>query len=150
MSATWFSPACLAHSAGSTLDAVLSKISDSSRISGIEVIEETGTTSDHFLIEFKIPVLCAFNSISSKTVTFRDYSSFDLDGFVLDILSSDLSNCEKFVNLDNAIRLYDDILNSLINKHAPIKTKVVTNKNKRPKWWNADCQQAQRNRRQAE
>ena len=83
-------------------------------------------------------------------MTFRDYSSFDLDGFVLDILSFNLSNCKKFVNLDNALRLYDDILNSYINKHASIKTKFVKSKIKKPKWWNSDCQQAQRNRRQAE
>ena len=136
------------HSAGSTLDAVLSRTSNISLIS--DVVEETGTTSDHFLTEFKISVTYPAKPCSLKTVSFREYSSFDLDSFVSDIHDSDLGVCQKFVDIDNALSLYENILTSLLDRHAPIRTKMVKEKFEKPKWWNSDCQQARRKKRQAE
>ena len=116
----------------------------------VDVAEETGTTSDHFLTEFKISVTYPAKPCSLKTVSFREYSSFDLDGFVSDIHDSDLGDCQKFVDLDHALSLYENILISLLDRHAPIRTKMVKEKFEKPKWWNSDCQQARRKKRQAE
>ena len=136
------------HSAGSTLDAVLSRTSNILLISDVDVVEETGTTLDHFLTEFKISVTYPAKPCSLKTVSFREYSSFDLDSFISDINDSDLGDCQKFVDLDNALSLYENILT--LDRHAPIRTKMVKEKFEKPKWWNSDCQQARRKKRQAE
>ena len=68
--------------------------------------------------------------------------------FVQAINSSDLCIYSKFKSLDHALVLYDTVLNSLLNTHAPLRTKRV--KTGAAKWWNSKCQQAHRERQQAE
>ena len=46
------------HIAGNTLDAVLTKDYDNNFIANIDVIEDTGTSSDHYLITFDVSVSC--------------------------------------------------------------------------------------------
>ena len=46
------------HIAGSTLDAVLTKDYDNNFIANIDVIEDTGTSSDHYLITLDVFVSC--------------------------------------------------------------------------------------------
>ena len=47
-------------------------------------------------------------------------------------MNSDLGDCQKFVDLDNALSLYENILTSLLDRHAPIRTKMVTEKFEKP------------------
>ena len=128
------------HIAGNTLDAVLIKDYDNKFIANIDVIEDTGTSSDHYLITFDVSVSCLQKSTLTKIVTFRDFSNVDLDAFVQAINSSDLCNHSKFKSLDHALILYDTVLNSLLNAHAPLRTNRV--KTSAVKWWNSKCQQA--------
>ena len=46
------------HIAGNTLDAVLTKDYDNNFIANIDVIEDTETLSDHYLITFDVSVSC--------------------------------------------------------------------------------------------
>ena len=128
------------HIAKNTLDAVLIKNYDNNFIANVDVIEDTRTSSDHYLITFDVSVSCLRKPTLTKTVTFKDFSNFDLDAFVQAINSSDLCNHNKFKSLDHALILYDTVLNSLLNVHAPLRTKRV--KTGDVKWWNSKCQQA--------
>ena len=136
------------HVAGNTLDAVLTKDYDNKFIGNIDVIEDNGTSSDHYLITFDVSVSCLWKPTPSKIVTFKDYSNFDLEAFVQAINSSDLCNHSKFKSLGHDLVLYDTVLNSLLNTHAPLGTKRV--KTGAAKWWNSKCQQACQKQRQAE
>ena len=130
------------HVAGNTLDAVLTKDYDNNFIANTDVIKDTGTSSDHYLITSGVFVSCPRKTTSSKIVTFRDYSNFDLEIFVPAITSSDLCNHSKFESLDHVLVLYDTALNSLLNTRAPLRTKRV--KTGAAKWWNSKCQQIHR------
>ena len=113
------------HIAGNTLDDVLTKDYDNNFIANIDVIEDTGTSSDDYLITFDVSVSCLCKPTLKKIVTFKNFSNFDLDTFVQAINSSDLCNHNKFKSLDHALILYDTVLNSLLNTHAPLRTKRV-------------------------
>ena len=80
-------------------------------------------------------------------MSYRDFSGFDVSSLAKDIKNSDLDNHNKFINLENALSLDNNILKSLLDKHAPIKTKRKSDKI--PKWWNSGCQQTCTVRRQA-
>ena len=128
------------HVAGNTLDAVLTKDYDNDSITNIDFIEDTWTSSDHYLITFDVFVSCLQKTTLSKIVAFRDYSNFDLETFVQAINGSDLCNHSKFQSLDHALALYDTVLNSLLYTHAPLRTNRA--KTGAAKWWNSKCQQA--------
>ena len=124
----------------------LTKDYDNNFTANIDIIEDTGTSTDHYLITFDISVSFLRKPTLTKIVTFRDYSNFDLEAFVQAINSSDLCNHSKFKSLDHALVLYDTVLSSLLNTHALLRTKRA--KTGAAKWWNSKCQQACRERRQ--
>ena len=99
------------HIAGNTLNAVLIKNYDNNFIVNIDITEDTGTSSDHYLITFDVSISCLQKPTTSKIVTFRDLSNFGLDTFIQAINTSDLCNHSKFKSLDHALVLYDTVLN---------------------------------------
>ena len=87
------------HIAGNILDPVLTKDYDNNFIANIDVLEDTGTSSDHYLINFDVSVSCLQKPTLTNIVTFRDFSNFNLDTFVQAINSLDLCNHSKFKSL---------------------------------------------------
>lgn len=132
------------HVDGNTLDLVLTSSSSSSNIPLKNINIESGRCiSDHFLLTFDLPVSLSTNNLKKKLeqVTYRDFSNFDIEGFRLDILNSDLSSSD-FDSTDDAVKTYHDTLVNLLDKYAPYKT--VTIKPQRSPWWNLRCQMARR------
>ena len=136
------------HIAGGTLDLVLTRnnITDNLPITKLEVETTTGTTSDHFLVSFEIPVSgTALTETKSEIKEFRELSKIDIDSFKSDILSSPLNSPELFTSLDDTVELYNSTLTTLLDKHAPVVTRKF--KTNDTPWWNIKCQDARTKRR---
>ena len=142
------------HVVGSTqkknglLDLVLTKTSYTSKIVSISNIPRIDhcTGSDHNLIK-TVNNFEAMQSVKEK-IQYRNYKNIDLENFKRDILNSKLCNPGDYVDVSNAVNVYDSCLTELINNHAPLISKFV-NKDHSP-WWNEACRDAQRKRRKAE
>ena len=136
------------HIADGILDIVLTRTNaaDKIDINSIQVTP-TVTTSDHFLVSFS----CDFPYISktaSEKVAFRNLKKINIDELKKDITKSILSNPEVFSNLDEAVHNYNQELQNLFEKHAPLQEKIL-NTHRSP-WWTYECQVARRKRRKAE
>ena len=85
----------------------------------------------------------------AKRVTYRKTKSVDLDGLKQDIAKSRLgcpSSCEDF---DKFVQSYNCTLSSIIDRHAPLKSKVMRSRPQVP-WYSQEIAEAKRKRRKAE
>jgi exonuclease III len=139
------------HIAGGTLDLVLTLGSkaDSIAVQNLEIESHTATTSDHYLVHFELPVkLHKATAVLSEVKQFRELKKIDLDTFRQDLASSPLNTTDlSSLTLDDAVQLYQDVLQCLLDKHAPVLSKKFRI-NKTP-WWDMTCQQARTEKRKA-
>jgi len=139
------------HIAGGTLDLVLTlgSVTDSIAVKNIEIEADTATTSDHYLVHFEVPVkLTKSKEVLSETKEFRELQKIDINLFREDLATSPINTTDlQSLTLDDAVKLYQDVLECLLNKHAPILSRKFR-VNKTP-WWNAECQKARSERRRA-
>lgn len=137
------------HRDGNTLDLVLtlSNVADSIPILGV-AIDSVHVVSDHFLVQFELKVdLQLSDKQESETKEYRELHKIDVNQFRLDLEESPLCS-STFTSLDDAVQLYHDVLECLLDKHAPtISRKFKTN---RSPWWNQSCQEARTEKRKAE
>ena len=137
------------HTAGGTLDLILTaeNATDSVNLSHLEVDPDTGTTSDHFLLTFSVPLeLIDASGETYEKVSYREFKKIDMDVF-----KSDISMQFCALDYTSVERTTDDffrILAKTVEMHAPLKTRVVK-KNKNP-WWSQRCNDARNMRRKAE
>lgn len=140
------------HIAGGTLDLILTRknISDDLKVSNISIEPNTGTTSDHYFIQFEIPAVPAIMAKGQtlETKTLREFKKIDADLFKSDIKASRLNSSLSSLDLEEVVDLYETILTELLDKHAPVVSKTF--KVKRTMWWNSKCQEARTLRRRAE
>ena len=99
--------------------------------------------SDHFLVlselEFPRP------KCVKKKISFRRINKIDLDNLKNDILNSDLKiKPEK--DLPKLCKQYDTILQTILNKHAPLLTKTVSERPPTP-WMTQEILKAKVRRR---
>ena len=136
------------HISGGILDLVITRKNscDYLDIKNIEIIDTT-TSSDHSLITFS----CSFahqNKSAKVHMTGRKIGDIDIQKFKEDLLLSDLSVTEKFIDCNTATELYNRELSRILDVHAPeIEFSVNPDQSK---WVNTDCQIARRKRRKAE
>ena len=117
------------HIHGNTLDLVIT-LSKSSLSPVIDCIP--GTPSDHFLLLATL----ATSPIVPKPATlhyFRRIDSIDVDSFISDILNSNLITSPPD-SLDKLVECYNSTLLSLLNKHAPLKSKLIRSSHSNP-WY---------------
>ena len=136
------------HVHGGTLDLVLTreKEVDSLEVCGVRC-QPTVTTSDHYLVSFT----CTFTHQRGPQriiKTGRKVKEIDIDCFKDDLLQSDISNPEKFVDCETAATLYQQELRRILDIHAPVLEFNVTPG--QSKWMNTACQAARTKRRKAE
>ena len=138
------------HISGGTLDLVLTLESpaDNLNITELEVVEDTGTASDHFLVKFSAPEIDVSSKQPSKEQkTVRELSKIDIDAFKADIVLK-MPSPSQLTSLDDAVDKYDSVISSVLNKHAPAKN--IYFKPGRSDWWNENCNDARKKRRAAE
>ena len=143
------------HTAKGTLDVAITKnpLVDerkSARIENLMVFKETGTTSDHYLITFTVPCKSLIFKPEWKLITLRNYKSINIENLKSDLANFSLNDINKLGNLklDNAVTMYNNELQRIVEMHAPLVTHYVKT-NVHP-WWNKQCQEVRTACRKAE
>ncbi|XP_013874896.1 uncharacterized protein LOC106525272, partial [Austrofundulus limnaeus] len=106
------------HTRGHTLDLV---ITDNAPISNLQV-EDLGV-SDHKLISMTLPLTKTYMQTKRK-IQFRSLKAIDLILFNQDI--QDISLNTKFASVNDYVNHYNSSLRSILDTHAPVKTRTVT------------------------
>ena len=104
------------HISGHTLDLVIIKSNDAF-LSGVSTFDPV--ISDHSAVN--INLLLQKPQFKKKTITYRKLHSIDYNTFCNDITDSPLS-MEPSSDLDVLVDQYDNVLRSLLDRHAPTKT----------------------------
>ena len=90
--------------------------------------------SDHHLIFFKLNT--GDKVTNQRSISYHKIKDIDVPSFIGDIEDSGLSKNNKDKSLTNLISLYNTVLQSLLDKHAPLKIKKISDKKKLP--WFSD------------
>ena len=130
------------HSHGHTLDLLIASSACTFRS-----VFQSDHISDHFTVIGVMSVLVP-SPAYHKTISYRNLKSINLDAFQCDILNSDLIICpaENAVDLANQ---YNSVLSSILDKHAPLKSKRVSCRPDNP-WMSLSIIEAKRHRRYLE
>ena len=131
------------HVSGHTLDLMITREHDPV-ISSVPVADRY--LSDH------ASVLCSLNSEKpdcvAKIIRYRQLRAIDFDALREDVEKSELCTRE-YSDLNELTSSYNSTLTSLLDKHAPMKEKVVVCRQRLP-WFNSEIKCAIRTRRKAE
>ena len=131
------------HVDGHTLDLIITRQSDNI-IDNIPKID--CFLSDHAAI------LCSLRSdkpsLSAKNVSYRLLKSIDMTAFDQDLAYSKLCQSPPD-DINELVECYNSTLKSVLDKHAPLKTKVIVELPHVP-WFNEEIKDAKRKRRKAE
>ena len=122
-------------------------VADSLPIANIIVDPNTGTTSDHYLISFDLPInKTKTNKDKVQSRELRELSKIDVGKFREDLFCSPI-NMSNYETLDQASQLFTDVIEGLLDKHAPLVTRKFNLA--RSPWWDLSCQQAKCEMRRA-
>ena len=140
-------PLVLTHDQGGTLDLVITTKAFGNKIGSFN-IQESGTSSDHFLVIFDADL----KVIPTKTITqFTSYINFndiDIEKFKSDILDSELCNFDESTSLGEMVNAYNSVLTQLMDTHCPVIRKKM--KTKPSPWIDKEIRDLRRSRRAAE
>jgi endonuclease/exonuclease/phosphatase family metal-dependent hydrolase len=133
------------HVASNTLDLVITSSCDTTLKPTVSPIPTS--PSDHTPILTKLDCSATFTNIL-RQYTFRRINRINLDNFVADLQATSL-----IVNppstLDALVSSYNETLQNLLDKYAPLLTKTLSNRQRDP-WFTSDLQQLKRKRRHLE
>ena len=131
------------HKLDNTLDLVISN--SASNIIG--KAEQGELFSNHYVILFD---LCISNRITStKEISYRKIKNINIEKLQTDIYVNDIHNRKLDTDVETLTNIYNDTLRRLINIHAPVKTKKVSNRRRLP-WFTDEIAAAIRLRRRLE
>ena len=82
---------------------------------------------DHFL-NFLVWKSYRFVTHSHNDVTFRKSRGIDWEAFREDLRKENWIDIQKFDDIDDAVKKWEDMVTSVINKHMPLKTKRMRKK----------------------
>ena len=132
------------HRFGHILDLVLSRSSD--RIVSNFVIDSPDVISDHGCVRFRLHVKKPV--YERKRISYRNLRSIDFDQFSVNLRESLL-----FLNLpddlDCLVNRFNGVLRSLLDTHAPLKTKSIVMRPAAP-WFSQEIMTQKRVRRRLE
>ena len=142
------------HVAGHTLDILVAR-TGSSFITSFHIADpclhnDNGKEiRDHFAIHWSVRVEKPKPVI--KTIEYRELNKINISLFLADVSKTDLVNItiNDERSAEELVELYNSTLESLINVHAPLKTRKVIERQSTP-WYNETVTAAKRKRRQAE
>ena len=131
------------HVHGHTLDLVITRQPD-------QIIRSTPKV-DRYISDHS-SVLCSLHSIKPsltiRTVSYRKYTSINVDCLNDDLANSDL--CENpLENLEELVMSYHNTLAAVLDKHAPLQTRTIVVWTRVP-WYSEEIRHAKRERRRAE
>ena len=131
------------HDHGHMLDLVITRDGES-LVEDITI--HPAVMSDHnplsFCVKIKKP------EKQRRTITYRKICDIDKEKFAQDIQGSDLIT-DPAEELDDLVNQYNSSLSSILDKHAPVRTKQVMLRHNTP-WYTEDIQEVKKRRRKAE
>ena len=129
------------HVSGNILDLVITH-----RVSSIitSSVKSTSLLTDHHVVECHITV--SKPASLKRRVDYRKYSSIDKRAFATDIVGA--FGADPGTN-DDLIDVYNSTIATVLNKHAPIVSRIITVRPKTP-WHTEDLSKAKRDLRCAE
>lgn len=139
------------HIHGHTLDVVITR--DTSNIISHTVVTDPGLcdhlgtlSKDHFAVSFTTTI--AKPVPVQKAVTFRKLRAINVESFRQDIVSSTLLHTSDG-SVDDLLYAYNEGLRSLVDVHAPLRTKTIRQRPDCP-WYTEDLHAAKHLRRKLE
>ena len=132
------------HDKGHVLDLVITRTNDS-LLHELEV--HPSAISDHFPITFHLP--WKRPSAPRKELHLRKYKDIDINVFSEDINNSTLVTAPPLDDVSKLVKLYNETLLDILDKHAPVTVKTVINRAESP-WFTEEIKKAKQERRQAE
>ena len=103
--------------------------------------------SDH------MPVFCELDMgkvhFTKSNVSYRNLSAINLDALRADLSNSDLCKNTDLSDIHELAKSYNETLESVINRHAPLRTKTIVARPHVP-WFNNEVKSVKRERRRAE
>lgn len=102
---------------------------------------------------FPSPIILIFSvprpAVLCKKLTFCKLKNIDMAEFSADIASSMLGTSVHWDNIDALSDCFNMTLTDILDKHAPLETRIIINRPRIP-WFNDDIQQLKRKRRRLE
>ena len=129
------------HTAGNILDLVISR----GDISVKDIRTDPSVRSDHFAVLFTLS--SSSPGLPKQTVTYRSWKSVDHDQLRKDI--GDAFSEFTCSDVEPTVRNYNEVLQNIVDKHAPEKTRVVTIGPEAP-WYNSNLAEEKRLKRKFE
>ena len=132
-----------AHVSGNTLDLVITREVDS--ILGSKP-QPDHCFSDHIAILFELTT--SKPTPSKEYISYRPIKSVDISKFTADLAVSNLC-FNTPMQLDSLVNCYNNTLSDHLDRHAPLKNRIVTSRTMVP-WYNEEIKLAKKGRRRAE
>ena len=133
------------HKKNHTLDLIIARSNDA-LIHKVSVMEPA--LSDHQAVQCKI--MLAKPHFIRKEISYRKLKAIDYSRLNNDIDTNEQLNVStSHLSLDDLVELYEKVLKSLLDDHAPIRKKVITLRPKTP-WYSKAIQQQKVERRRLE
>ena len=103
------------------------------------------SVSDHYPV-----CMTRIEQISVKkdthiSIVYRNYKTFVESEFLKDLSYAPFNKVEYVEDPDDALKIWYNLFNEILNKHAPIVTKRVK-RDKQPEWYNTEVQYARQMR----
>ena len=131
------------HRNGHTLDLLINK-SDDNMLNNIKVYDPN--ISDHLAVMCDVSIRKP--QFRKEVIFYRKLRSLDMESFL-----SDVADCPLVIDpssdLDHLVQQYDTLLRSIMDKHAPVKRRVVTIRPAAP-WYTNEVSVEKRKRRRLE
>lgn len=131
------------HHLGHMLDLIITRDGEQS---AENISVKHGLQSDHYPVHFTLP--CGKPPPQSRSISYRKYHQINGEAFQSDILQSALVSSSQH-SASSLTALYNEVIEKILNKHAPVRTVTVVDR-PRPPWYNNDILCAKQERRAAE
>ena len=132
------------HIAGNTLDWLISHVNADTYVKSINV--KDCLISDHFVVSILTEL--DKQKFDKKYIECRNLKGIDIEKFNDDLLNSELL-IQPPDDLNTLANLYDKTVSELINKHAPLKRKLVVERDS-CEFFDENLKEAKRLRRESE
>ena len=132
------------HIKGNTLDLVITRDKE---LNPRDIYTDSTVSPDHYAVIFCLPDHKP--EYTHQLTTVRRWKDLNVDDFKADIKQSNINDILNSDNLGDVVRLYDSVLQELLDKHAPAQQRTVKLNHVTP-WYNENIRKIKQQRRQAE
>ena len=108
------------HKDGHTLDLIITRKGET--LTSNYVVRDPGI-SDHAALRCDLSIIKPPNT--KRRIEYRKLTSIDFDKFCQDVSDSELLS-KSYDDINDAIKNYEQVLTSILDVHAPLKSRVVT------------------------